>query len=441
MNSQLHDVLEQHSSDIHDLPATERLAAIRGRVRVVRRRRRAGLAGAAAAVIAAVGVAVWLPSPQRLDPAAQRDLAGHAAPETFTSLGYTYAFDQGIEGEGKVTLELPPSDLPRLVSWASSENSGTISLPTDVDGDGTGPDSLGMATKTGGFDRYEWVYPGAEGKIVAQGPGEVAIAVYTRTDAPPPGVTKDGVTFRDDLDGNRLIDAAIGDDGQGELVLQVRVPARELVVHRFCYGVPAGYQLNVSINGELDTFGPCDDLKPSDGGAETSGFDQVSDGHGGTAEPGTVVNVRMWLTEGDGDDNHPSQAAVDVPGVHLGLGFYEAAPARTTVGTWSLPEEMEYAGHHWRYAEVSRTMPGGDSLSVWVSDGSVPQLVVAMGDGLDRTVKFYLDGEASGPVVGTDNFRGEVAVVEGHGAEAELRADGDLGPHAVLALATYYRID
>jgi hypothetical protein len=432
MNSQLHDVLEQHSSDIHDLPAAERLASIHGRVRVVRRRRRAGLAGAAAAVIAAVGVAVWLPSHQRLDPAAQRDLAGHAAPETFTSLGYTYAFDQGTEGEGKVTLELPPSDLPRLVSWASSENSGTISLPTDVDGDGAGPDSLGMATKTGGFDRYEWVYPGAEGKIVAHGPGEVAIAVYTRTDAPPPGVTKDGVTFRNDLDGNRLIDAAIGDDGQGELVLQVPVPARELVLHRFCYGVPAGYQMNVSINGELSVFGACDDPKPSDGGGEPSGF----------AAPGTSVTVRMWLTEGDGDDKHPSQAAVDVPGVHLGLGLYEAAPARTTVGTWSLPAEMEYAGHHWRYADVSRTMPGGNSLSVSVSDGSVPQLVVALGDGLDGTVKCFIDAEASGPVVGTENFRAVVAVSEGRGVNVELRAPGgDLGPHAVLALATYYRID
>ena len=57
MNTQLHDVLEQHSNDIQDLPTVERLASIRGRVRVVRRRRQAGVAGVAAAVIAAVGVA------------------------------------------------------------------------------------------------------------------------------------------------------------------------------------------------------------------------------------------------------------------------------------------------------------------------------------------------------------------------------------------------
>jgi hypothetical protein len=439
MNSQLHDVLEQHSSDIHDLPIAERLASIHGRVRVVRRRRRAGVAGAAAAVIAAVGVAVWLPSPARLDPAAHRDLAGHAAPETMESLGYTYAFAQGIEGDGKVTLELPPSDEPRLVSWASSENRGQLVLPSDIDDNG--PDTVPMGTKTGGFDRYEWVYPGAEGTITAQGPGEVAIAVYTRTDAAPAGVTKDGVTFRDDLDGNRLINAAIGDAGQGELVLQVPVPERELRLHHFCYGVPVGYQMNVSINGELNMFGACDDPRPSDGGAESSGFRQVPDGHGGTAAPGTSITVRMWLTEGDGEDNHPSQEAVDAPGVHLGIGLYEAAPARNTVGSWSLPEELEYAGHHWRYAEVSRTMPGGGSLRVSVSDGSVPQLVVALGDGLDQTVQFLLDGKASGPVVGTRSFRAEVAVVEGHGVDAELRAQGDLGLQAVLALATYFRID
>ena len=432
MNSQLHDVLEQHSSDIHDLPAAERLTSIHRRVRVVRRRRRAGLAGAAAAVIAAAGAAIWLPSLERLDPAAARDLAGHAAPETMESLGYTYAFEEGVEGDGEVTLELPRSDEPRLISWASSENHGTISLPTDLDGDGSGPDSLGMATRTGGFDRYEWVYPGAEGTITAQGPGEVAIAVYTRTDAAPPGVTKDGVTFRDDLDGNRLIDAAIGDAGQGELVLQVPVPERELKVHHFCYGVPAGYQMNVSINGELTMFGACDDPKPSDGGAESSGVNYAA---------GTSVTVRMWLTEGDGEDNHPTPDAVDIPGVHLGLGLYEAAPARATVGTWSLPEVMEYAGHHWRFIEVSRTVRGADSLRVSVSDGSVPQLVVALADGLDRTVEFFRDGEASGPVVSTGSFRGEVAVVEGRGADVELRGHGDLGPQAVLALATYVRID
>jgi len=445
MSTELRTLLEEHSHDIQDLPAVERLAAVRGRVRAVRRRRRAGLAGAAAAVVAVVGAAVFLPS-DRLDPAAQRQLAGHTAPETFTSLGYTYAFSAGVEGDGKAVLELPESDQPRLVSWASSTGGGRISMPTDLDGDGDdGPDTIGMGADPAGFEHYEWVRPGAEGKVVARGAGEVAVAVYTRTAATPPGVSKDGVTFRNDLGGDALLQAVIGDEGQSELTAQITMPDRFLVMRDFCYGVPQGFQVNVSVNGQVSSFGDCDGPKPVDGGDGALTFTGgVGDGHGRTAQPGDPVPIRIWLTGNNGDEADPSPVAVEAPGVHLGLGLYEQAHAVATVGTWHLPAVWEEDGHQWRFAGITSSTPGGSSIWSQVAAGDTPVLVVAMtaGQGDAGVAEFFLDGEpGSMNTGGPSGWQGVEAIVRNASVHAELRTRGEVGPHIVLGLATYERVD
>jgi len=441
MSTELRTLLDEHSNDIQDLPAVERLAAVRGRVRVVRRRRQAGLAGAAAAVVAVVGAAVFLPS-DGLDPAAQRELAGHTAPETFDSLGYTYAFVKGVEGDGKAVLDLPESDQPMLVSWASSSGSGGLRVPGDLDGDGGSPDTIAMGDAD--FGGFEYLDPQVSGKIVATGDGEVAVAVYTRTDATPPGVSKDGVTFRDDRGGDSLLQAVIGDEGQSELTAQIAMPDRFLVMRKFCYGVPQGYQTNISVNGQVSSFGDCDDSKPLDGSGSAMTFSGgVPDGHGSQVEPGDPVQIRMWLTRDNGDEEDPSPVAVEAPGVHLGLGLYEEAPAVATVGTWHLPAVWEQDGHRWQFAGVTSSTPGESSISTQVTAGDVPVLVVAMTAGQGSgAAEFFLDGEpGSVNGGGPGGWQGVEAIVRNARTVAELRVHGEVGPHTVLGLATYQRID
>jgi hypothetical protein len=73
----LRSTLDRHASELTDHDLHVRPVAVRERIRVVRRRRRATVAGVAAAVVAAVALTVSLPGGRQV-PVADRTLAGHA---------------------------------------------------------------------------------------------------------------------------------------------------------------------------------------------------------------------------------------------------------------------------------------------------------------------------------------------------------------------------
>ena len=106
----LRSTLDRHASGLPDAalggrggsgarPGARRPASPAGRRR---RGRRGGRRGGGARDVAG----------RRPAPVADRTLAGHVAPYTMRSLGYTYTFTQARQGAGSVRLRVPASYRP-----------------------------------------------------------------------------------------------------------------------------------------------------------------------------------------------------------------------------------------------------------------------------------------------------------------------------------------
>ncbi len=202
----LRSTLDAHAADIHDDASRARVLAVHGRARAVRRRRAVAVA-AAVAVVAAVAV-----TPRMLgdaEPApVERELIGKVAPATVTSLGYTYDFIEGVEDD---RIKLDASDEPRLLTWAVAGG------PEDVLVDSRYSEGEVWSDGTD-FDDFLVIHPGESGpwQIRRSGGAEVALAVYELTDARPAGYTVDGITFREQIGPETLVDAVIGEVGDTE---------------------------------------------------------------------------------------------------------------------------------------------------------------------------------------------------------------------------------
>ncbi len=431
--TQLRSVLEDHAGDIDTMPAHDRLGQVQGRIRDVRRRRRAGAAGVLAAVVAVAGTAVLWPRHSEPGPAS-RDLAGHTAPKTMQSLGYTYSFEEGDEGDGRAAIRLYASDKPRLIAWASESGDVELTTPLDLDGDGSVPDDVRGGSDD--FADFHEIAPGVSGTFKATGDGQVALAVYTIS-ATAPGVTKDGTTFRSDIAGDTLVAAAIGDQGDSELTVHFTMPEGVLRLSEVCSGLPKGYQMNVELGDGLLSLGQCGVQTPFDGGNGYSTFtDGVADGNGEAIKPGDPVTARIWVTRASRAKD-PSQEAVEAPGAHLGFAFYEVAPTVATVAGWDLPEQVEYDGHLWTYSDsTSRPAPSG-RLQVPVDASGGPVLVQGMSSGNFRhTVRTLVDGRvaslSSGGGLGTVGMFVD-------GVHTVTIDGGRLGPRAEVGIALYRR--
>ncbi|MGD9960017.1 hypothetical protein [Nocardioides sp.] len=429
----LRSVLEEHAHDIETIPTGDRLSQVQGRIRGVRRRRRAAMAGAAAVVVAVAGVVTFLPRDPEAAPAS-RDLAGHTAPKTLQSLGYTYTFADGDQGRGEAVVRLSPSDQPRLYAWASDTGSLQGRDPGDLDGDGSSPDTVELGAED--FADFHEIPPGVSGVLRATGPGQVGLAVYTLS-APAPGVTKDGTTFRADVAGDRLLEAAIGDRGQNDLTVRFAMPQRDLRMSEVCSGLSDKFQVNVEINGALVTFGQCSGSTPLDGGSGYSTFTGgIADRKGDRVRPGDPVTARIWVTRESGRDD-PSPEAVSAPGVHLGAAFYEVAPTVAVVAGWDLPAQVEYDGHLWTWFDSTSLVAtlGPAALDVDADPG--PVLAQTMSKGNFRvTVPSFVDGK-----VASRNSGGGLGVVRMfEGGQHTVAIDGvRLGPRGEVGVALYRR--
>ncbi len=432
MNTQtdLRHTLAEHAADLDSLATVERLGQVHGRIRAVRRRRRAGVAGVAAAVVAIAGGALLFPHADRVDPAADRqDLAGHTAPATMESLGYTYRFVRAVEGGDAVRLRLGSSDTPQLVSWAAETGPVTLRSPFDLDGDGAGPDRSDEPAVD--FSDFHLFYPGQQGVVSASGTGPLALAVYELV-SPAPGVTEQGVTYRERSNGRDLVDAQFAAPGRGSLEFTVMSPAGGIDVSRYCSGAPSGYQVNVEVLGQLQSWGACDDANGWDGGGGSVGTDVD------TADAGATLTARVWLTRGAGRTLGNWADAVDLPGVTLGLGVYTRPEAARTVAGYDLPTEVEYDGHVWAYADSSASGAGAFSFSSEVAAGPDPLLTYVVVADTARTARLFLDGHQVGPWLGGGSattgpwLRNRTAMME-------VRVDRP-SPTTRVVLATYRRI-
>uniref|UniRef100_UPI000AD0A11F hypothetical protein n=1 Tax=Nocardioides jensenii TaxID=1843 RepID=UPI000AD0A11F len=332
--------------------------AVHDRVRGVHRRRRAAIACGAAAVLVGAIVGLNLPGRDEARPADD----GLTGPKTLTSTGYTYDLAATKTGEHDVTLRLPKSDQPRLVSWGAEDDAGR---PLSVEAFGENP----FTSTADDFGDFYLVLPGESGAITVSGaPGELAVSTYTLSAAVPDGVTKDGSTFRQTLGMWQLVSAEIGDVGDPEISKDVTLPAGPIRIGDLCAGLPKGHWVNLSVDGEGISFG-------GSSNCQETGFDPDSGEYstypqGGLGTPGATVRVRMWISTRMGDT--AVVPAGEVPDIRLGFALRGALPEFAGV-RYDEPEPvMESAGHTWR-AATSGGASGSGPVGVDVG-GAGPHL-------------------------------------------------------------------
>ena len=350
---QLRSTLDRHAEAVSGGEAHVRIAAVRHRVRSVRNRRRAAAAGGAVAVLAVVGGVAALPDGDpAADPASK--IVGVQAPAEMTSLGFTYELADGIEGtDGTAVLKLRASDEPRLVSWATSGDDDAVRVSSPV---------LGAPVRFTDADFTNWtVVPegyDATVRAVAE-EGEPGLAVYSLADDQrPSGITKDGVTFRDEVPGGRLIDAQIGEPGQSEVSVSGVSTGQGVTYAYYCTGGPKDAYLHVS--GVVGSGG-CDDTLPTDAAA--------AGGVSFALEAGEAFDNRLYVTAGE------KGPRVDDPDLRIGLGVY--ALDRYEGTNDYLPRTREIVGHVWERVEVQRGETGSDSLGATAPRGRGAVLAVA----------------------------------------------------------------
>jgi hypothetical protein len=345
----LRRTLDAHAHDLTDTRAHERAAAVRGRVRTVRRRRAAGVVAAAVLGVGTATGVTLLPgadtAPPATAPTSARAVMGQEAPPSLESLGWTYEFTglAADRGEASVRMGLERSDRPRLVSWMTSGEDQDVEVRLE--------DGERWVSAAGDFEDFMWVPPGYEGEVrVEAGRPGVAVAVYEVDETQvPAGVSRDGVVFREQAGDRSLVGARVGERGQTDVSFDFEAPEGTLSIVHTCSGLPRGYSVHISLTtgnpGGL-VIGACEET--FDPGASPS-----SSFPGGLAVPaGDEPRARIWVTKGM--DSEPVDPA-DFPDAQLGLGLYafDRPPAR--VAGMEAPQVVESRGRLWQLEDVAET--------------------------------------------------------------------------------------
>ncbi|GAA1477212.1 hypothetical protein GCM10009623_16580 [Nocardioides aestuarii] len=425
----LRRTLDHHAHDVHDDVVHSRTAAVRGRAVAVRRRRVAGVATAAALVVAGALVTPRLVSdtdPQLAD----RTLIGQVAPASMRSLGYTYRFVEGVEeADGNASVRLDASDTPRLLSWASAADD--VTLYTAVEGQET-------PSERTAFDDFTYVSPGESGRWAVRGGGEpTAIAVYELDDDVLPAGTTVGrdITFRQEVGSEQLVAAGALSEGEAVLTVTATVPENQRMrVAEFCQGVPSDRDEDlwvvISVDGDGGVgSGGCDhdDFDPATGDAQFLEAPHLP-------APGEQVEVRMWVARGvDGDP-------IAFEGSRLALGLYDVADPAVVVGGWDMAPHIEHEGHEWRFVDSAEATVGERRVAYTnTTDG----LLLAVGSHHRTAGMVTMRGVGDDGVTRSSGGLGGSSTIGvlPPGGSAQVTTRKPLGERGSLGLALYERID
>lgn len=418
---ELRSTLDRHAADVLDHDLGGRVGSVHQRVRVVRRRRRAAVAGAAALTVATVAGVALLPQRAGQDVPAPATVAGLPVPASMTSLGYTYDFADGVDGAGTATVALQASNRPRLVSWGTQGSDDAVELTE-------GPSVTRYDVPD--FSDFVWVGPGEETTLTVTGAGQVGLAVYDLTDAQPDGVTGGGVTYRQTLGDRQLLGAVIGEPGETEVTVSVAHTGGPISYRHFCAHGPKNATLHVD-DGSGDVASPyrCGDDLPFDPAHATSyQFD---------AAPGDVT-VRLWLT--DGEDG----PRIDSDEVVLGLGVYDGGET-TQLSGFEVPQVFEYDGHLWQPYSYAASAPGDRVLEVGGGDGAPLRPVLALGyyaaQGATVVMEHSATGEGARMAGVSEGGNALIGFLSRPTDSASIKVLGDVPEDARLLVVRFERAD
>lgn len=418
----LRHTLDEHAERVTDDDAVVRATAVRHRVAVVRRRRRAVGAGALALVVGATAGVLGL---QRASSDPAPVLLGVRAPETMTSLSYTYGVDGWSDTvDGHATVKIPASSRERLISWTLQ---GTPSVRFVL------PNGEIWHSQESRFRDFVALPAGQTGTLqVSAGQGRVGLATYAITAQAPPGYTKDGITFRRTVATTPLLGAVINDLGQTDVSTTYVVPRGQADVHLLCTGLPSADAVHVSVNGHERLGGDCPD-QPTFDPAVSGGY-QFHLSH-----PGRTVVLRVWVSEGV---KLPKPLpAGSVPHLRMGVGVYGPAETKSIGAGLRVDAFVEQDGHLWMEATGTVAGQGQDVRELGRGVGALPFQgpAAATWDTTGHTrVSFHAGGmpTAGGAFPAGQGGIGDLWVPRG--ATVHLTLDRGRGP---IGFAVYRRAD
>lgn len=368
----LRGTLERHADSLVDERLHDRGTDVHLRVRAARQRRRGVVAGVAAAALAVVGVVTLLLDGDSAPPEPTNEVVGVPAPDELTALGYRYTFTTSVEGEdGRAVVKLEGSPKPRLVTWATSGDDQRARVQVDADPP--------LAYDVPDFGDWVEVPAGVTATVTVQtNAGNSGLAIYTRTSDRPAGITKDGVTFRETVEGEPVLGATIGDPGEADVTVDPSRYAPSLDLRTFCGGGPENTYVHLAVgDDEVSSGEGCDAVVQND----PTSFDAAIV----PLRPGEDDSVRLYVTRG------PNGPLVDDPDLRIGLGVY-AAEAPPSATTSAFPTYVEEGGHLWELSDRVGSAPGEQRLEARAPDTGSPVLVVVSVEAADVQVRADFDG-------------------------------------------------
>ena len=336
--SDLRSTLDEHAERVPDGEAVVRTAAVRHRVSVVRRRRRAVGAGGLSLALVLVGAASFVTAVTATPCRPHPRCSGCRRPTTMTSLGYTYRTDGTSETiAGAASVEVDGLAQPRLVSW-TTDRPTTVRLEL--------PDGEYWTSSASRFRDFVVIPPGPGGTLRVSAPeGRVGLATYDVTDAQPDGVTRDGVTFRRTVADTPLLAAAIGARGADGGAYLVRRGARPGPDERALHGAPAGSTVPRRHGGHGEH-------------RQAATAPRSTRAAAASERPPSGTRAAPSRSASGSPARHVDPAAAGSDDVRIGVGLYGPVASEQVAGA-AVEHAMEYGGHTWdlRRGRPVRTSP------------------------------------------------------------------------------------
>ena len=247
-----------HAADGPDHALAARPAAVRERIRVVRRRRRAAAAGAVAAVVAVAGIGVGAgmldsEEPRTIDPTHGLDVD-----PAVTWNGFEYAVvDAGrleLDADARETLDLPGRRNDRRLVRLTTEgvDTGDVTVLGHEEVLARASDELPVILDAEGHPRLDLVTEGTP----ATAEPTLTWAVYERTDALPAGLSDGHAVWREQAsDGRTFAAGGFSEPGVAELEVEQHARPDELSISSYCRSEEEGLYLHVSRNGQTIMLG------------------------------------------------------------------------------------------------------------------------------------------------------------------------------------------
>jgi hypothetical protein len=263
--------------------------------------------------------------------------------------------------------------------------------------------------------------------------GNPGLAVYTRTSDQPAGISKDGVTFRETVEGRPVLGATIGDAGESDVTVDPSRYAPALDLRFFCSGNIDDTYVHLALgDNEVISGEGCDAIVQND----PASFDATVI----PLKPNQDDSVRLYVTRG------PNGPPVDDPDLRIGLGVYAAEEPRSA-RTSSFPRYVEEGGHLWELSDRVGSVPGAESLEARVPDTGSAVLARISLDAVGVQVVAVLDGHETyyQNSTGTRGVTFQEIVSPGSRVALRLAAivgdPGTMGPEDSFQLGFYERAD